>query len=67
MSQKNFIKEVFKILSALSLWQNRGGLVLDWIPFLPQKVKTVFKDSEHHKFYGRIVAHVIWKNEKPSK
>jgi len=35
MSQKNFIKEVFKILSALSLWQNRGGLVLDWIPFLP--------------------------------
>jgi len=43
MSQKNFIKEVFKILSALSLWQNRGALVLDWIPFLPQKLRRFLK------------------------
>ena len=37
----------------------RTGFGLD--TFFTVKVKAVFKDSEHHKFYGKIVAHVIWK------
>jgi hypothetical protein len=39
------------------LWQNRGTAGMEWIPFLPQKIKAVFKDILQSKVCGRIMAH----------
>lgn len=43
--------------------QNRCAEVLEWIPFLPQKLKAVLKIFHSSKFCGRIVAQAIFTPE----